>query len=219
VKLVEENILRLIEHTKVNDGLVYCQISRGNCKRQHAFPPPDVKPNELIYIDYLKKDPFEDYRENGVFCITHPDLRWKRRDIKTTNLLGNCLAKQAADEQGCQEAILVEDGWIVTEGSHNNVFMVKDDCIFTHPQGSAILPGVTSAFVLGLIRELDVPFEAREYSIDFLKSADEIFLTGTTAEVLPVTRLDHRPVGQGKPGPVATQLATAFLEKIRSWRK
>ena len=142
---------------------------------------------------------------DGVPAITRPDLRWSRCDIKSLNLLGNVLANQAAHEAGAWEAIFVRDG-VVTEGTHTNAFAVLDGRVTTHPEGPRILSGITRAAVLEVAHAQELPVEEAPVPVTGFREAEEVFLVGTTAEVLPVVRLDGARVGSGRPGPVAAGL-------------
>ena len=151
-----------------------------------------VSPPDRMYAD-------------GVPAITRPDLRWSRCDIKSLNLLGNVLANQAAHEAGAWEAIFVRDG-VVTEGTHTNAFAVLDGRVTTHPEGPRILSGITRAAVLEVAHAQELPVDEAPVLVTRFREAEEVFLVGTTAEVLPVVRLDGAPVGSGRPGPVAAGL-------------
>ena len=194
------------------DATVYVQVTRGAPeKRSHAFPA-GVAPTVYVAAQAHPRHPDERY-EAGVKAILVEDTRWKRRDIKTISLLPNVLANQRAHELGAFEALFVEDGNVL-EGSHSNLFAVLDGVARTHPATREILPGITRAVILELAREVGV--ETREEPIprDALGAASELFLTGTTTEVMPVTRLDGAPVGSGRPGPVARALQAAYVERV-----
>jgi D-alanine transaminase len=149
--------------------------------------------------------PPEELRARGAAAITGPDIRWLRCDIKTIQLLPNVFAKQAAAEKGATECILVRDG-VVTEGSHANEFGVFDGVVRTHPLSNLILPGITRALVLEIARDLGIP--AEEEAIDELElsGADELFLAGTTTDIMPIVRLNDRHVGTGSPGEITQRL-------------
>jgi D-alanine transaminase len=151
----------------------------------------------------------ETIRKAGVTARTSEDLRWGRCDIKSVNLLANVLAREEAKSAGVFEAILVKDGR-VTEGSVSNVMAVRAGAVVTAPEGPRILSGVTRTVVLGLAKERGIPVEERFLALDELYGADEVFLTGTTVEVLGVVRIDGRTIGAGGPGPVTTTLVSAW---------
>ncbi|HEX5385838.1 MAG TPA: aminotransferase class IV [Gemmatimonadales bacterium] len=193
------------------DAVVYAQVSRGAAPRQHSFPAAGVPPTVLVAVSPFS--PRADLAERGARAITHPDLRWSRCDIKSVNLLPNVLAGQRASEQGAFEAILVRDGQ-VTEATRSNMFAVAGGVLFTHPTGPRILPGVTRAVVLELARAAGVPVREEAIAAEALADADEVFLTGTTADVLPVVEIDRRAVGKGEPGPVARRLGGMLVERL-----
>jgi D-alanine transaminase len=149
----------------------------------------------------------------GVAAITHPDLRWQRCDLKTVNLLPNVLANQQATARGAYEAILLREG-IATEGTHSSLFAVVGGELRTHPNGPWVLPGVTRDVVLDLARAAGVPVREEAVTARELAAASELFLTGTTTDVMPVTQVDGRPVGSGAPGPVTRQLAGLFAAHV-----
>jgi D-alanine transaminase len=206
--------LRLLECNDLEEGhaLVYLQVTRGMAPRTHHFPPGAVPPT--VYASVTRFTPPRDLQENGAAAITHPDQRWKRCDLKTINLLPNVLAKQHAREAGATEALLVRDG-VVTEGSHTNVFAVLGGVLRTHPCTSEILHGVTREIVLSLARGAGITVEERPIEASDLPHAEEVFLTGTTTDLIPVTGVDGVPVGSGAPGPVARTLLNRYLTLMR----
>ncbi len=206
---------QLLQESRVVEGTIYIQVTRGEAPRTHHFPEPRVAPNELIYVRELAGDPFADVREQGASVITVDDLRWKRCDIKSINLLANCFAAQAAHEAGCVEAILVAADGTLTEGSHTSLFGVRDGAVLTSPLGSHILPGITRGLVVRLAQRSGILLREESLRRDSLPTVDELFLTGTTAEVLPITRVDGQPVGTGGVGPVAARLQEEFHRFLR----
>jgi D-alanine transaminase len=214
-----QRISQTLDISGVREGFIYTQISRGSAShRSHAFPGESTLPNELFWIeDYEQDDPYANVRAAGVSIVTFPDLRWARRDIKTVNLLGNCLASQAAKEAGAYDALLVDSDGRVNEGSHTSAFAVRDGQILTSPQGQHILPGVTRGFIIQLAERLRIPLQEEAFRERDLPTFDEIFLTGTSTEVLAVTRVNGWPVGDSKPGAVTRQLAEAYRQAVRDW--
>lgn len=194
------------------DATVYIEVSRGSGPRAHHFPPAGTPPTVLALAREFPGVPPE-YRERGATAITHPDLRWARCDIKSVNLLPNVLAKEKAVRAGAYEAILVRDG-VAVEGSSSNVFAVLDGAVVTHPEGPRILSGVTRAVVLGLARDLGYRVVEAPILVSDLGRASELFVTSTTAEVMPIVSVDGNPVGDGRPGPVATRLLEAFMRLV-----
>lgn len=189
------------------EAKVYIQITRGTAPRDHAFPI-EVQPTVVMTVRELHPLSLE-IRRIGAGACTYEDLRWGRCDIKSLNLLGNVLAREEAKKAGVFEAILVKDG-MVTEGSLSNVMAVQSGTIVTAPDGPRILSGVTRTVVLGLAKKEQIRVEERFLSVDALYAADEVFLTGTTIEVLGVIRIDGRTIGSGQPGPVTKTLAARW---------
>ncbi len=202
--------------THVRDGItrsgyaeskVYLQLTRGAAPRDHVFPAA-AKPTAVLTVREMKPlDP--NLQASGVSVMTMDDWRWGRCDIKSVNLLPNIMARQKAKQAGAFEAVFIRNGQ-VTEGAVSNAMMVKAGRVFTAPEGEQILSGVTRTIVLELARKEGLPVEERFVTLDELLRADEIFLTGTTVEVLPVIRVDGKPIGSGKPGPVTQKLQAAF---------
>ena len=190
---------RLIdENGAAGDLPVYLQVTRGApAVRAHAFPA-DAKPTVVGMCSPLPV-PGETALRDGVGAITRPDIRWSRCDIKSIALLPNVLAVQAAREQSCNEVILHRDGR-VTEGGSSNVFAVLGTSVVTPSKGPEILPGITRDLLVELLRANRIPLQERRLTLTELRSAEEIWLTSSTREVLPVTRLDGEPVGGRKPG-------------------
>src|SRR5690606_14690462 len=204
---------QLIRVNNVHDGSIYMQLTRGASPRNHVFPSVDTKPVLTAYTKEVAR-PVESL-ENGVAAMVAEDIRWLRCDIKSLNLLPNLLAKQAATEQGCYEAILHRNG-LVTEGSASNAYIVVDGKIKTHPATNLILNGITRQVVARLCKENNIPFSEEAFTLDELRNADEIFVTSTTSEVMPVVKLDEREVGNGKPGEVTRKLQTLFVEEFEA---
>jgi len=183
---------------------IYLQITRGSAPRDHAFP---VDPSPTTVLTFRELRPLDRVVRNaGVRAVTTEDIRWGRCDIKSVNLLPNVLARQLAKEAGVFEAILVRDE-LVTEGSVSNVVVVRNGTILTAPEGPRILSGVTRALVLELARKEGFPVVETFVTREELFTMSEVFLTGTTVEVLPVVLVDGRTIGTGEPGPVSQTLA------------
>ena len=193
------------------DTVVYIQVTRGAAPRKHAFPPGDVEPTVYATVTpFVRKgDPVK-----GVAVITVPDTRWARCDIKTVGLLSNCLANQEAQEAGAHEAIFVRDG-VVLEGTATSFFAVFDGVVRTAPKSNYILPGITRAFVLELCARNGISAREEPIFLHELLQADEMFLVGTTTEIVPIVKLDGQAVGDGRPGSVARQLYELFLAETR----
>ncbi|MBP3038880.1 D-amino-acid transaminase [Bacillaceae bacterium Marseille-Q3522] len=207
---LQEMLEKLIEKNQVNTGIVYMQFTRGAAPRNHLFPDATV----ATYIVTTKELPRPvKAMTEGIEAILQEDIRWLRCDIKSLNLLGNVLARQKAQEAGCQEAIL-HRGDIVTEGSHTNVAIVKDDTIYTHPADHFILNGISRQKLIGLCQKHRIPLKEAAFSVEDLTKADEVFITGTTTEVTPVITVDGKPVNGGKIGEVTRKLQKLFETAI-----
>lgn len=201
--------MRLIAENGNGDQSIYLQITRGVAPRDHAFPP-NITPTVFAYAQPLKY-PSAEQLAQGVAAITSGDIRWQRCDIKAIALLANALLRQQAIEQGAAEAILVRDG-LVTEGAASNIFVVNGDCLVTPPKGPYILPGITRDLVVEIARTKNIACDEKPVSVEALRAADEVWLTSSTKEVLPITRIDGRPVGNGKPGPMHARLFALYRE-------
>jgi D-alanine transaminase len=187
----------LMDKNSLKDAAVYIQITRGVAPRAHDFPQGNITPTVLMTAAQPVWMPDEAYK-NGVAVITAPDIRWKRRDIKTISLLPNILAKQAATEQNAAEAILIEDDGLITEGCVANFFIVdKDGVLRTHPLNNRILGGITRDGVLRVARAAGVRLEERAFTRNELMSCKGAFISSTTKHILPVTQVDGVKIGGG----------------------
>ncbi|MDC8448202.1 MAG: D-amino-acid transaminase [Nitrospira sp.] len=189
------------------DAKIYIQLTRGVAPREHSFPS-DILPTVVMTI--RKFHPLApEVRRAGIRACTREDLRWGRCDIKSVNLLANVLAREEAKKAGVFETILVRDG-LVMEGALSNVMAVQDGVVITAPESTRILSGVTRTVVLELAKKDDIAIEERFIPVDFLYRADEVFLTGTTLEVLGVVQIDGKTIGTGQPGPLTKMLAARW---------
>jgi D-alanine transaminase len=195
-----------------HESKVYIQLTRGVAPRDHPFPAGG-SPTTVMTVREMRALP-QVLRDRGVEVITMEDFRWGRCDIKSINLLPNVLARQRAKEAGAFEAVFVRDG-AVTEAAVSNVMAVKAGALITAPEGERILAGVTRAVVLALARKEGVPVQERFPSLEELRGADEVFLTGTTVEVLAVVGMDGAPVGTGKPGDLTGLLRARFAGSVK----
>src|SRR5699024_8739916 len=185
---------------------VYLQVTRGAAPRDHVFPE-NTHANIYAYVQDLPRK--LENLENGVCTITQPDVRWENCYIKSLNLLPNVLAKQEAKEHDCYEAILHKDG-VVTECSSSNVFLVKDGKIKTHPATKAILHGCVRIRVEQFAESLGIPFDETAFTTDEIRDADELFLSSSTSEIIPITSVDNQVVADGKPGSITRSLQTEY---------
>ena len=193
------------------EATIYLEITRGAAPRTHAFPAVATRPT--VYAVANRFEPPEPLRARGARAITAADTRWLRCDIKTIQLLPNVLAKQAAADAGATEAIFVRGG-DVTEGSHTNVFGVRRGVVHTHPANNLILHGVTRQVVIDLARAQALEVRETPIGAAQLGELDELFLVGTTTDVMPVVQVDQTPIGAGTPGPVARQLQQALRARL-----
>lgn len=210
-------VRRTIDASGIGEGTLYVHFTRGVAPRAHAFPNPPVPPTELIVVRPYDDAPTARKRETGVRVMTRPDLRWKRCDIKSTNLLANVLAYQAAHRAGCEEAVLFGEDGRVTEATHSSVIWVRGGRLEGTPDGTGILPGTTRGLLLKLAAEIGIPFAGAEVTVPELVAADEVFLLGTSTEVLPIVRVDDSPIADGRPGPVARRLQAAYQQAVERW--
>jgi D-alanine transaminase len=186
---------------------IYIQLTRGVAPREHGFPV-NIHPTVVMTIrEFHPLAP--EVRRTGVSVCTREDLRWGRCDIKSVNLLANVLAREEAKRSGVFETILVRDGFVM-EGALSNVMAIVDGVVLTAPEGPRILSGVTRAVVLELARKNEIMVEERFIPIDVLYRADEVFLTGTTLEILGVVQIDGKTIGSGRPGPITKMLAARW---------
>jgi D-alanine transaminase len=208
---------RTIDASGIQDGTAYIQITRGVAPRGHAFPDPPVPPTELIVVRPYDDGPTARCREIGVKVISLSDLRWKRCDIKSTNLLANVLANEAAHRAGCYEAILVDSAGFVTEATHTSLLWARHGRLEGTPEGHEILPGMTRQLILRLLASLEIPFVGSRVTLPELKAADELILVGTSSEVVPIVQIDDSLVSQGRPGPIARRLWNAYRQDVERW--
>jgi D-alanine transaminase len=197
----------LIDRHPWDDQFIYLQVTRGVARRDHAFPK-GVRPTVFGMSSPLPAIAPEQLRD-GVSAITLPDERWLNCDIKSTSLLGNVLARQAAVEAGASECVMFRDG-LLTEGSSSNIWVVRAGKVLAAPRDRRILEGIRYGLMEELCASCGLPFEARPIHRLEVEQADELMLSSATKEVLPITRLDGRPVGDGQPGPVFRALHAAY---------
>lgn len=210
IETVLKELLKL-NHLENKDATIYLQITRGVWPRYHFFPPKSVIPT--LYIEAKHFVP--EKRKSGVAAITLSDFRWTRCDIKSIALLPNVLARQEAIENGAQEAIFIRDG-VITEGTHTNVFGVKDRVVMTHPKTNHILAGITRDIVIHLCAKLNIPFCETCLPESKLFELEELFLAGTTVEIMPVVKVNNKLIGKGRPGKITKTLQKAFRAYVSS---
>jgi D-alanine transaminase len=212
-----ESARKLARINKIKDGELYVEITRGEAPRYHQFPRNTV-PNLFMVLNPLREMPADCWTK-GVAAITFPDIRWGYCHLKTINLLPNVLAKQMAKQSGAYEAFFMrgdEQGTYLTEGSSSSIFAVMNRIIVT-PSLENILPGVTRSSVIGIAREVGLSVEERRLYIVECKKADEVFLTSTVSEVMPVVHINKKKIGKGTPGSITLKLQTLYRSFMKSY--
>lgn len=206
----------LVARNGIDEGLVYLQITRGAPgDRDFAFPDPATTPSTIVLFTQAKPGLADNPAARaGMKVISIPDIRWGRRDIKTVQLLYPSMGKMMAKKAGCDDAWMVEDGF-VTEGTSNNTYIVKGNRIITRQLSHEILHGITRAAVLRFAAEAQMEVEERPFTIDEAKAADEAFFTSASAFVMPVVEIDGAKLSGGKPGPVVARLREIYLDEMR----
>jgi D-alanine transaminase len=202
-------IRELVARHPGEDQSIYLQVTRGVAARDHAFPK--VSTPTVFMMSNPLVTPAKDLVDNGVSCITAVDYRWLKCDVKSVSLLGNCLLRQSAADAGATEVVLFRDGHL-TEASASNVFVIRNGRLASPPKNHLILPGITYDVVLELAAACGIPVELRTIPEQEVRSADELWVTSSTKEVLAVVTLDDKPVGSGRPGPVFKTVYRAFQE-------
>ena len=195
----------------ITEGLVYLQVTRGAAERDFAFPE-NATPTVFAFARPKKLS--DDPNASGVRVHVVPDIRWQRCDIKSTAMLAQVLAKQAARQAGAFEAMMHEDG-LVTEGGSSNLWIVRDGVAYTRPLSNDILAGITRHVCLDVADEAQVTVVQRAFTVDQARAADECFITSATSFVLPITRIDDTVVGTGAVGPVTTRMRDAYLSRAQ----
>lgn len=208
LKLVLREMQR---RNRVRDGLLYMQVTRGAVRRDHAVPAKPPRPTLIITARQLDPNAIRDRQSNGVAVISQRDERWARRDIKSTNLLPNILAKTAVRGAGAFEAWLVDDEGFVTEGASTSAWIVdQDGRIVTRDLSNAILPGVTRRVILKAAAEGQLTVLERKFTLEEALGAKEAFITAATLGATPVTSINGKSVGEGKPGPVTARIQELY---------
>lgn len=204
---ISRELISRNNHTE-GEAAVYLQITRGaSWPRTHTFPKQPVEPT--IYLTSSEFTPHTELHKTGVDAIILPDVRWTRCNLKTVNLLPNTLAKQQATEAGVNSAILIRDG-VVTESPNANIFGVKDGALYTFPTSNYILDGITRNTVLDIAEELDIPVHFSPIRQEDIFDLDELFFSGTTTDIQPVTVVDGKKIGEGVPGNIVKSIQKAY---------
>ncbi len=209
-----QRIAELIERNAEEDQYLYLHITRGVAKRDHAFPGPAVQPTVFMMSNPLLT-PSNTLLESGVGAVSAVDNRWLRCDIKAIALLPNVLLRQMAIDHGCAETILIRDDAFMTEGAASNIFVVKNGVLLAPPKDHLMLPGITYDVVLEIAATQGIPCEVRRIAKGEIFTADELLLTSSTKEVLAITTLDNKPVGEGLPGKMFARLYKHYQDYKR----
>ncbi len=209
LQMVKSGILDLFEASQIKRAGIYIQISRAVAPRNHSFS--NKEPMQIIMTAKSLPD-IHPHAIKGAGVITMEDYRWNRCDIKTVQLLPNCLSKQKAVDKGAYDAIFISKENIVREATSSNVFMIKNNKVLTHPLTNNILPGITRKVILEICQEKQIAFEESFFTREQLYDADEVFLSGTTTEVLPIINIDSKDIANKKPG----QLTKVLFKELRS---
>ena len=212
-----ESILNnLIEINSLKEGGLYIQITRGVAPRDFSFVK-GVKPTIMAFAfsDSVLEHPAA---KSGITIISTPDIRWKRRDIKSISLLGQCYAKNQATIAGADECFMVEDGY-VTEAGNSSAFIIKDGALITKPLSNEILPGIRRNRLLNLAKQIGLQIQERKFSMDEVYNADECFISAATIILLPVIKADGKAINGGKIGPFTTKLRELYKEILKAQAK
>lgn len=210
-------LMEVARRNRVTDGLLYMQVTRGVARRDHAFPKTPVPVSLVVTVRHIPPYP-KDVERWTISAITHPDLRWARRDIKSVNLLPNVLARQAARDAGAAEAILYEEGTrMVTEGAATSFWIVDGEGVLrTRHLDHVILPGCTRGALIAEMEAAGIPYSLEPFSLDELAGAREAFLTSATSFVKPIVKIDGQPVGDGQVGPITRRLFDLFARHVQA---
>ncbi len=210
-----EELIAILEELLVRDslqeGYVYLQITRGVAERDFAFPQHSQK--SLVAWGVSRRVIDHPLAVAGVAVVSVPDLRWKRRDIKSVNLLAQCMSKQMAVERGGFEGLMIDDG-VVTEGVATSAFIVRGNTLITRASNGSILPGIRRKVILKMARENDIGLQEREFTLEEACIADEAFMSSATTLVLPVVSIDGCQIGDGRPGPITQKLRTLYVQTL-----
>ncbi|MDA7848307.1 aminotransferase class IV, partial [Sulfurospirillum sp.] len=209
LKMIDE----LVRRNDIREGGVYMQVTRGVAPRDFSYPK-DI--NTTCTAFGFKKDVINNpYAISGVKVATVEDIRWKRRDVKSIALLGQCMAKEEAKRKGAYEGWMIEDGF-VTEGTSSSAYIVKDNVIVTRPLSNSILPGIRRQLLIEIANEHNVKIEERLFTPEEALDADEAFLSSATTFVLPIVEIDNKKIGDGKPGPIFEKMRKMYIESALS---
>ncbi|WP_347487641.1 D-amino-acid transaminase [Desulfoscipio sp. XC116] len=199
----------LLEQSEIREAIIYIQITRGTAHRNHLYDP-DIRPNLLVTIRSTPDIPQSTYIQ-GVNIISCPEFRWQMCHVKSTSLAAAVMAKNKAHRAGAAEAVFVMDDGTVTECTSSNIFIYKGGTLMTHPANNRILAGITRKHILNLAEGMGMHIRPEPFKFEDMIAADEVFLTGSISEVIPVVDIDGQTIAGGKPGPITGKLHQAFI--------
>ena len=208
------HISNIVKQNLVSNGLIYLQISRGAASRDFKFPN-NTKSTLVIIGKNIPSDEYTNSFNKGIKVSTTRDLRWKRVDIKSLNLLAPVLAKQAAYEKNCQESWLLDDDNFITEGSSSSAWIYLDGTLITRPVSNAILNGITRSTLIRGLKKRKIKYKEAKFNLDDVKKSSEAFITSATQHVMPVVRVNNIKIGKGVPGPKALDFRAAYMESLK----
>ena len=208
------HISNIIKQNLISDGLVYLQISRGVASRDFKFPN-NTKGSLVIIAKNTSLDQYTESFNKGISVSTTRDLRWKRVDIKSLNLLAPVLAKQSAYEKNCQESWLIDDDNFITEGSSSNAWIYQDGTLITRPVSNSILNGITRSTLIRGLKKRKIKYKEAKFNLEDVKKSSEAFITSATQHVMPVVRVNSIKIGKGVPGLRALDFRAAYMESLK----
>jgi D-alanine transaminase len=195
-----------------DEAVIYIQITRGaSWPRTHTYPEPSVSPT--VYINTSTFQPYKDLHIKGAKAITESDVRWTRCNLKTTQLLPNILSRERGKKAGVDNIILIRDD-MITESPNANIFAVKENTLYTYPASNYILSGITRSVVLDIAHQLRIPVKDKPVTKIELYTLNELFLTGTTTDIMPITEVDDRKISTGKPGHIVKKIQQAYNKML-----
>jgi D-alanine transaminase len=205
---IRSRIKKAFDATGISNAKIYFHITRGSEPRSHTWKT-DLKPN--FFLTIIEQPDSTEEKSKGIAVSTYPDLRWKRCDIKSLNLLANVLARQDAEQKGCAEAIFVDDAGLITEGAGSAFFAIRKQTLQTAPLTANILPSVTRKFVIKAAKNIELKVVEKSLTLQQAKDADELFIAVTTKDIVPVVKFDGKVIGDSKPGKYTKQLMQEFI--------
>ena len=214
IKSIFFHIANIIRENLITDGLIYLQITRGVASRDFKFPK-NTKSSIVIIGKNISFDKYDRSFKKGIKVSTTKDIRWKRVDIKSLNLLAPVLAKQSAFDKGCEESWMIDDDDYITEGSSSNAWIFLNNTLITRPISNSILNGITRSTLIKALKKRRIKYQERKFNISDIKKADEAFITSATQYVMPVIMIDSIKIGSGKPGPKSIEFRNAYMESLK----